>query len=170
MSNTDSTNVPKAPNGEGSVWLRKDGRWCASWREFDREGNKRRRHAYAKSEEEARALLEVGTKIRDAEYRHGHLEHLDNRSTGYKVYFAQCVHGGPIKIGVAKKLRTRMLALQTGCPYPLRVLSIIDPGGPKLELELHRRFARHRLHGEWFRPAEDLKGFIDALSAGFQTT
>lgn len=54
------------------------------------------------------------------------------------VYFIQAVGGGPIKI-----------ALQAGSPVTLRIIGIADGGQPQ-EVALHRRLAKHRLHGEWF--------------------
>ena len=44
----------------------------------------------------------------------------ENR-TGY-IYFIQMDYIGPIKIGIAKDLKTRLNHLQSANPYPLRLL------------------------------------------------
>lgn len=71
------------------------------------------------------------------------------------VYFVQCGEDGPIKIGTAKDLRMRLSSLQIGCPYELRLLGARE-GDMLTESELHRRFARYRIRGEWFEPSEGL--------------
>ncbi len=61
-----------------------------------------------------------------------------------------------IKIGKATRGRVtrRLRTLQTGCVDKLRILAVFDGGN--LERELHRRFAKHRVAGEFFAPAEVL--------------
>lgn len=66
------------------------------------------------------------------------------------VYFVQSVHGGPIKIGVAKNVTVRLNELQAAHPYELKVLAVLRGAGREKEQELHRQFAEHRLCGEWF--------------------
>jgi len=81
------------------------------------------------------------------------------------VYFVQARTLRLIKIGVAVTFAARLKALQTGSPDKLDVLGVIsceDPAG--LEKELHRRFRRHREHGEWFRPGADLVAHIQAAA------
>jgi hypothetical protein len=80
------------------------------------------------------------------------------------VYFIrEDVAEGSIKIGttVGDPL-ARLAALRTGNPRPLRLLVAI-PGGTAEEKALHERFKDLRLEGEWFRPAERLLGFVEAL-------
>jgi hypothetical protein len=75
--------------------------------------------------------------------------------TGGFVYFLQAGEAGPIKIGWALDPLARLNELQVGCPEPLRLLmTLTDEGG--LEAQLHRRFARLRLRGEWFRAEQEL--------------
>lgn len=82
------------------------------------------------------------------------------------VYFIQAGEGGPIKIGFCMKLegvRLRILDLQTGCPWPLVVCRIMKaPERRQTEFALHRRFAKHRLAGEWFSPCDELVEFARA--------
>ena len=80
-----------------------------------------------------------------------------------KIYFIQGRDGTPIKIGKAIDPNARLLQLQTAHTEPLRLLAVIESGGLKLERELHRRFSQYRVHGEWFRPDDELLMFIRAL-------
>jgi hypothetical protein len=67
-----------------------------------------------------------------------------------RVYFiSDCNDVGPIKIGVAECVDSRLEGLQTGSPVLLKVLATV-PGGYAAERKLHRRFSATRLHGEWF--------------------
>lgn len=68
---------------------------------------------------------------------------------GEWVYFIQAGERGPIKIGWAEVVSTRMAQLQCGSPMKLTLLVAI-PGGAARERDLHRRFADIRVRGEWF--------------------
>lgn len=76
------------------------------------------------------------------------------------VYFARAGHGGPVKIGTTSKLCSRLEQIQTGCPFEIDLIGI-RPGGRDLEFSYHRRFALHRLAGEWFSPAEEICGIME---------
>lgn len=71
------------------------------------------------------------------------------------VYVVQAGEGGPVKIGFTNKPRRRIAELQTGLPQRLRVLHLFD-GSEEDERRLHRRFAEHRVSGEWFHPVADI--------------
>jgi hypothetical protein len=75
------------------------------------------------------------------------------------LYFIQAEHGGPIKIGRAACIETRMETLQVGSPYRLVCIGHISYGGSE-EAALHRRFHALRLHGEWFEPSKKLLSYI----------
>lgn len=75
------------------------------------------------------------------------------------IYFVQAECGGPVKIGFTVDVDERVKALQCGSPFPLRVVAT-RPGTLGTEAELHRRFARHRLHGEWFEASDDIERFL----------
>ena len=81
------------------------------------------------------------------------------------VYFVQAACG-PIKIGWSKNLDQRLATLQRYSAEKVTLLATMR-GALLLEQELHERFAAHRLHGEWFSPAEELLYFIrdNAVSA-----
>ncbi len=78
------------------------------------------------------------------------------------VYFIQVGTGGPIKIGFSQDPTQRLASIQHHHPTELRLLAIMS-GGLAEELELHRRFAPHRLRGEWFAPAHELVAFVLSL-------
>lgn len=66
---------------------------------------------------------------------------------------------GLVKIGISGCPSKRLEDLQRGhdqtlCPPGIRRPTLVllhqQPGGRRLELRLHRRFAHRRVHGEWF--------------------
>jgi len=66
---------------------------------------------------------------------------------------------GPyVKIGVTTNLDGRMSQLQT--PEPVCLYALLD-GWLREERELHKRFAEHRLQGEWFLRKGSLAEWID---------
>jgi hypothetical protein len=88
------------------------------------------------------------------------------------VYFAQHIQGGPIKIGTSKYLEKRIKALWypfSGLGYPpfdmtpgatnIRLIGAML-GNHTREAFLHRRFAPHRVYGEWFEAHPDILNFI----------
>ncbi len=79
-----------------------------------------------------------------------------------RVYFIQGEHGGAIKIGTSRDVEMRLAVHQIGCPVLLRILGT-QQGGRALEAVLHRRFAVHRLHNEWFEPCAELLAYIAGL-------
>jgi hypothetical protein len=82
------------------------------------------------------------------------------------VYFIRAVTVGLIKIGKADCVHTRFRTLRANSPDTLQLLGCIaSENGNGLERELHKRFAEHQSHGEWFRPAPALLEFI-AENAG----
>jgi hypothetical protein len=78
------------------------------------------------------------------------------------VYFVGGDVGG-IKIGTAREPSRRLADLQCGSPVRLAILAVVS-GTHELELEYHRRFAAHRLHGEWFERHPDILAEIERLA------
>ena len=151
MADSSSLKRVKRPNGWGSTYLRKDGRWVGEWQEQTPEGPKRR-FVYARTRDAAEQKMRTARGeplLSDVDF--------DN---GSNVYFIQAATGGPIKIGVSSDVKKRLTALQMCCPVPLRVLHTIPGGGHSLETELHKRFAAWRLHGEWFDNVGELMALI----------
>src|SRR6185503_5451365 len=57
-----------------------------------------------------------------------------------------------VKIGIATNVKKRFSSLQTASPVPLKLLkSWRCANAWTKELKLHRRYARFRQNGEWFR-------------------
>lgn len=66
------------------------------------------------------------------------------------VYFIHNRRAGTVKIGVAWNPVKRMADLQVANADELRLLGCIAALEPD-EIELHRRFSRFRIRGEWFQ-------------------
>src|SRR5437660_918416 len=85
------------------------------------------------------------------------------------AYFIQAGNSGPIKIGwTSGDPIRRLMIFQVGNAEELRLIGrmagVLDDEG-----ELHARFKRERLRGEWFSPTPALLEFIAlqaSLSAG----
>ena len=80
------------------------------------------------------------------------------------VYFVQQGADGPIKIGTAVDVVKRLDHLMAANSAELVVRAII-PGGAEIEGELHIRFARHVIRGEWFRPDPEIVEYMASLPA-----
>jgi Meiotically up-regulated gene 113 len=74
------------------------------------------------------------------------------------VYFARI--NDMIKIGFATNVARRIAGLQSGSPIAIEVLAT-QSGSPRLEKQLHHRFASLRQSGEWFRPGPNLLAYIE---------
>jgi hypothetical protein len=88
------------------------------------------------------------------------------------VYFiGQFYHGSvSIKVGVAKDIRRRHRALQTGNPVLLEIMGWIRSDDEyRLETSLHKLFEARRGLGEWFDigPADILSVLTNAGRNGF---
>jgi hypothetical protein len=77
------------------------------------------------------------------------------------IYFMQAEGGGPIKIGTSKRLARRLVTLRWLTGQPLKVLAVM-PGNRHRERQLHARFSRYRVAGEWFDPSDVLLAFISS--------
>jgi hypothetical protein len=74
------------------------------------------------------------------------------------IYFVREKRGA-IKIGRSQSLNVRLVCLQSGNPRPLKVMGTMEVAEEK-ERELHKKFSRHQIQGEWFRPHKNLLSFI----------
>ena len=70
-----------------------------------------------------------------------------------RLYFIQVGDHGPIKIGTANDVHSRLKNLQCASPCELRVVREMD-GGKRLEGAAHKRFAAQHIRGEWFAITE----------------
>ena len=68
--------------------------------------------------------------------------------------------GSHVKIGFTTEINNRLYDLRKGVPEPLIVVSVRG-GTRKDEAALHRRFAKYRSNGEWFRREGELAAWID---------
>jgi hypothetical protein len=86
-----------------------------------------------------------------------------------RVYFIQVIYDGvpgPIKIGKTKDdPLQRVVYLQTGCPWPLRLVGLLPPSGEHTERTVQAMFTKYNIHGEWFRPEPELIAFIEDSAA-----
>lgn len=98
-------------------------------------------------------------------YEGGHLEpFIGTWVTAHKngdVYFIQGISGGPIKIGKSVNVYSRLAALQTGHHEEFKILAIIKDGGFVLEKNLHNKFGKYNVRGEWFEPVPELLEYIE---------
>lgn len=74
------------------------------------------------------------------------------------VYFARAGLTGPIKVGHAVNVRSRIASLQCGNHELIYLIGwITSDDAARLEREIHRRFRMARLSGEWFVPTVELQ-------------
>lgn len=70
---------------------------------------------------------------------------------------------GPIKIGFANDVDTRIEQLQAGNPRRLRLLARIH-GDSVMEAALHRQYRAYRLVGEWFEWSNEIETFVHSCN------
>jgi uncharacterized protein YozE (UPF0346 family) len=75
-----------------------------------------------------------------------------------RTYIIVSQDGKSVKIGKSLDPERRSKTLQTGQPLPLKTLLVLDMD---VEAQLHKRFARDRQLGEWFRFSHDIRDFLD---------
>ena len=78
------------------------------------------------------------------------------------VYVIQCQDF--VKFGIADDVRGRLSNMQTGCPFPLKLLASWPCKDAKnTERRLHKLFRQFHLRGEWFKVPEDLLAVVITL-------
>lgn len=84
------------------------------------------------------------------------------KQCGY-IYFLLSEKHDAVKIGFTRgSMEKRMKYFSTVCPYDYDVLKVIE-GTMVEEHQLHKRFVKDKIRGEWFHYSDDLKHFIDML-------
>ena len=72
---------------------------------------------------------------------------------GKHLYVIQSRGTGALKIGRSDDPERRLRQLQTGSPYSLRIILVLEEGGPR-ERDVHQIMRRHKTRnshgGEWF--------------------
>jgi Meiotically up-regulated gene 113 len=84
------------------------------------------------------------------------------------IYFLEAPPLRAVKIGFVHSgsaLFARIDALQTGCPYKLRPVIVVE-GSFDLEQGTHRLLAAERLQGEWFQVSDRVASLIGTLRNG----
>jgi hypothetical protein len=82
------------------------------------------------------------------------------------VYFIKPVgQDGPIKIGHSTFPPARLASLQTWSPVELELVAHF-PAPRQVETDLHDRFARWQLRGEWFEASRELTDLIAGIRDG----
>lgn len=77
------------------------------------------------------------------------------------VYVIHALETTRYKIGRAEDPEKRLKELQTGSPFPLRVINVIDTCWDKrAERDLHNTFGEYRVCGEWFDLPEDAVNYL----------
>jgi len=89
---------------------------------------------------------------------------------GY-IYLIRASGSDFYKIGVSGNPKKRLERLQIGCPHGLELIAELLVDSPELkEYELHKRWNRHLVRGEWFNfhPAiiPDVLACFDAVPFG----
>lgn len=63
------------------------------------------------------------------------------------------VEGGyrHIKVGISRNMHNRLIQIQTGCPFPVKLASKWEtPYARKVEKAAHKVLKKYRATGEWF--------------------
>lgn len=89
----------------------------------------------------------------------GHMTDIPRRQG---VYIIRGAGTGVYKIGFSRDMRSRINMLRLGSPVDTEVALLLVDAGELMEVELHKRFADSRIHGEWFRETPELVAFIEA--------
>lgn len=96
----------------------------------------------------------------DAEFPRVSPSAMSRRGT---IYFALAPKLKRVKIGFTSgRVEKRLVSIQVGCPEKIVIIGAVK-GSMSREEELHRKFESHRVIGEWFEYADELKEYIDSV-------
>jgi len=76
------------------------------------------------------------------------------------IYFIELLGSEVIKIGFSRDPESRLRQMQTSNPHELRMLKVIS-GGYEKEAEIHEKFSKNRVRGEWFKASKKLRKYIE---------
>ena len=104
----------------------------------------------------------------DCRGRCGATERKAKRLLAKQVYFARNVNAGTVKIGASAYVSQRIKMLQSlsGC---VLYVALVQPGGMKLESQLHNRFSRFSIGREWFDFDPQIESYIKKTVARQRT-
>lgn len=84
------------------------------------------------------------------------------KKSGY-IYFMLSEKMNAVKIGFTRgKIEDRLKKCQTWNPYNVDVLKI-HKGTMIEERNLHKKFVKFKIKGEWFKYSKELKDYIDSI-------
>lgn len=90
----------------------------------------------------------------------------ENRDRLIWIYAIQAGEAGPVKIGISRSPKQRLVTLQQANPERLRPLACWRDL-PETEKVLHREFAAVRLAGEWFKPTPEVLALGDQYGISY---
>jgi hypothetical protein len=77
------------------------------------------------------------------------------------IYILQVRGKGQLKIGFTENdPMRRVAAIQSASPYELELISSFAAIAQD-ELHLHKALEQHRIRGEWYRPSEEVMGYLE---------
>lgn len=140
--------------GEGCIFQRKDGRWCAVITTGYENGRRLRKVFYSKTRELAINQLK---QVVDSPYDD---DKLSASRAGY-VYLLGNAELGYYKIGKARIIDRRVSRISPLLPFPIQLIhSIACEDAHFIETLWHDHFADVRTYGEWFKlTLEDVEDF-----------
>lgn len=86
---------------------------------------------------------------------------ISEKPTRY-IYFIENLFNSEIKLGVSSDIDTRLKQISSDIKSPVKLIKLIN-GDEQKEKELHKRFSNDRVHGEWFKPSDELLDFIKII-------
>jgi uncharacterized protein YozE (UPF0346 family) len=92
-------------------------------------------------------------------------EYVDVRSPIYPndgtslVYFIHSPQTNMVKIGTTRNLDARLRSIRTSSATQIEILHTLE-GNCKIEKSIHRKYTRHKSHGEWFHLDGELLDFL----------
>lgn len=87
------------------------------------------------------------------------------RAERERVYFIGDLSIGYVKVGYSQSLKLRLDSLQTGCPFPLKVLAVIRAPS-RVESAIHRYLDEWRSIGEWFHASPTVLHLVELARSG----
>src|ERR1044072_1869526 len=85
--------------------------------------------------------------------------------TGYVYFIRPKGKAGPIKVGHSTFPPVRLISLQAWSYEELEIVSQIE-GYRRLERDIHERFAKYQIRGEWFDAAPELIALAEGIRDG----
>lgn len=67
------------------------------------------------------------------------------------------------KIGISRNPKSRSNSIQTGIPFEVEILNVIE-GDRKEERNLHQKFKKYHIRGEWFYYNTEIQKHIESIN------